>query len=133
MSGKRIDEYSVRVFYEDVDLGGIVYHSRYLNFCERARSDIFFSRGLSPVEGEHHFVAKRIEADYLSPGRFKDLLVVHTRLKEKTRASLTLTQTVYHEETMTRLFEMDILLVCLKGSRVSAIPPKMMALFEEGT
>lgn len=130
MNEERIGEYTVRVFYEDVDLGGIVYHSKYLNFCERARSDIFFSRGLSPVEGEYHFVAKHIEADFIAPAHFKDLLVVHTWLKSKTKASLTLSQTVYLQETMARLFEMDVHLVCLKGKKVSAVPLEMMKLFE---
>ncbi|MGD9625492.1 MAG: acyl-CoA thioesterase, partial [Arcobacter sp.] len=50
----------LRVYYEDTDAGGIVYHSNYLNFCERARSDVFFQKGFSPVLEGGHFVAKKI-------------------------------------------------------------------------
>jgi len=41
----------IRVYYEDTDTGGIVYHSKYLNFCKRARSELFFQRGIMPGEG----------------------------------------------------------------------------------
>ncbi|MGE4457522.1 MAG: hotdog domain-containing protein, partial [Arcobacteraceae bacterium] len=51
----------IRVYYEDTDTGGVVYHSNYLNFCERARSEAFFRLGMSPELSSGHFVAKRIE------------------------------------------------------------------------
>ena len=124
------NEYTVRVFYEDVDLGGIVYHSKYLNFCERARSDIFFSRGLSPVNDDYHFVVKHIDADFIASGRFGEQLIVYTRLLAKKRASFTLNQTVYEKKRKTKLFEMQLQLVCMKGQKVSAIPSGMLDLFE---
>lgn len=124
-------EYRVRVYYEDVDLGGIVYHSKYLNFCERARSELFFSRGRTPVEGEYHFVVKHIDASFKASARFSDLLVVQTQCLERRRASFSLRQRVMDEKREKTLFEMDVELVCLRGERVAAIPPGMLDLFED--
>jgi len=128
---KCVGDYRVRVYYEDVDLGGIVYHSKYLNFCERARSDIFFSRGASPVVGEYHFVVKHIDAAFRAPARFGQELLVRTYFVTRRHASFTLRQEVCDEGTGKTFFVMEVELVCLKGESVSAIPPGMLDLFTE--
>ncbi|MEA3372808.1 MAG: YbgC/FadM family acyl-CoA thioesterase [Campylobacterota bacterium] len=122
--------HDVRVYYEDVDLGGIVYHSMYLNFCERARSEIFFSVGRSPVEGEYHFVAKHIDADFVGSGKFGQTLQIQTTMRERKKASFLLRQEVFEVASMKKLFTMDIRLACMKGERVSAIPSGFLELFE---
>lgn len=99
----------IRVYYEDTDAGGIVYHSNYLNFCERARSQLFFDAGRSPVLEGGHFVAKHIEADYLKSAKLGDLLDVKTSLLEMKNASFTLLQEVFREGV--KLFEMRVVLV----------------------
>jgi len=101
----------IRVYYEDTDLGGVVYHSNYLNFCERARSELFFARGESPVLEEGHFVAKSLEADYIKPALFADMLEVKTELLSLKFASFTLRQSIYRGEE--KLFEMKIKLAYL--------------------
>jgi acyl-CoA thioester hydrolase len=101
----------IRVYYEDTDLGGVVYHSNYLNFCERARSELFFSRGQSPVLNEGHFVAKSLEAEYIRPALFGDILEVKTELLSLKYASFTLQQTIYRGEE--KLFAMKIKLAYL--------------------
>lgn len=101
----------IRVYYEDTDLGGVVYHSNYLNFCERARSELFFSKGRSPVLEEGHFVAKSLEADYIKPALFGDLLEVKTELLSLKFASFTLKQTICRGEE--KLFVMKIKLAYL--------------------
>lgn len=101
----------IRVYYEDTDVGGVVYHSNYLNFCERARSQIFFDAGRSPITAGGHFVAKSIKADYLKSAKFADLLEVKTVLKSMKNASFTLLQSVYRDEE--KLFVMEIQLVHL--------------------
>lgn len=98
----------IRVYYEDTDVGGVVYHSNYLNFCERARSEAFFSRGLSPVMQNGHFVVKDIHASYNSPAKLGDILHVRTSLVELKKVSFKLRQEVYRDEE--RLFEMEITL-----------------------
>ena len=112
---------NIRVYYEDTDVGGVVYHSNYLNFCERARSGLFFDAGRSPILDEGHFVAKHIEADYLKSAKFGDVVEVKTTLVELKNASFTLLQQVFRGEE--ELFKMTILLVYINFSgSVSKIP-----------
>ncbi len=101
----------IRVYYEDTDLGGVVYHSNYLNFCERARSELFFSKGKSPVLESGHFVAKSLEADYIKPALFADVLEVKTELISLKFASFSLRQSIYRGEE--KIFEMKIKLAYL--------------------
>jgi acyl-CoA thioester hydrolase len=98
----------IRVYYEDTDTGGIVYHSNYLNFCERARSDAFFERGLSPVLNGGHFVARKVVADYLLSARLGDLLDIQSTLVKMNGASFVLLQRIYKEGE--RIFELEITL-----------------------
>ena len=99
----------IRVYYEDTDTGGVVYHSNYLNFCERARSELFFKRGLSPVLQDGHFVAKRVEAEYIFSAKLGDELEIRTELITMSRASFELLQTIFKDEK--KIFELKILLV----------------------
>ena len=99
----------IRVYYEDTDTGGVVYHSNYLNFCERARSEAFFKRGLVPVLEKGHFVARKVMADFYFSAKLGDLLEIRTELLEMKAASFSLKQTIYKGEN--RIFELEILLV----------------------
>lgn len=121
-------EFNCKIYYEDVDVGGYCYHSKYLNFCERARSEIFFSQGSSPIQGDYHFVVKTIHADYKSPGLFGDDLTVSTSLIESRAASITLRQEIINQDK-TLLFTMDIVLVCMQNSKVAKIPQSFHNIF----
>ncbi|MDP3292813.1 MAG: YbgC/FadM family acyl-CoA thioesterase [Sulfuricurvum sp.] len=112
---------TIRVYYEDTDVGGIVYHSNYLNFCERARSQLFFDAGRSPILEGGHFVAKHIEADYLKSAKFADILEVKTTLIELKNASFTLLQEVFRANE--KLFSMRIVLVYIDFTgKIGKIP-----------
>ncbi|HEY9189315.1 MAG TPA: YbgC/FadM family acyl-CoA thioesterase [Sulfurovum sp.] len=110
----------IRIYYEDVDAGGICYHSKYLNFCERARSELFFSQGSSPIQGEYHFVVKHIDADFMASALFGDTVTVHTSVAEFKKASLIMFQEIVNQEGKL-LFRMHVTLACMKGNRVSKI------------
>ena len=57
----------IRVYYEDTDTGGIVYHTNYIKFCERARSEMFFERGMVPSQSdESGFVVRNLSANFLA-------------------------------------------------------------------
>jgi len=99
---------NIRVYYEDTDTGGIVYHSNYLNFCERARSETFFQRGLTPDMASGGFVVKKITANYIKPAKLGDLLEVKSSLNLLKAASFTLIQSVYKDDV--KLFEAEIVL-----------------------
>ena len=101
----------IRVYYEDTDLGGVVYHANYLNFCERARSELFFQAGVSPVLEAGHFVAKSLECDFIRPALFADELQVETRLEKLKFSSFSLVQRIYRGEE--KIFELKIRLAFL--------------------
>ena len=96
----------IRVYYEDTDTEGVVYHSNYLNFCERARSEAFFTKGLSPVLDSGHFVARKLEASYIASAKLGDELSITTRLLEMRAASFRLMQTIYRDDK--KIFELSV-------------------------
>ena len=98
----------IRVYYEDTDTGGIVYHSNYLNFCERARSDCFFKLGLTPELENGHFVARKLVADYFSGAKLGDELEIKTELLQMKAASFILKQSIFKGEV--KIFELSITL-----------------------
>lgn len=84
--------YPVRVFYEDTDAGGVVYHTSYLRFAERARTEMMRLLGIDHssliADDGVVFAVRRCEVDFLRPARLDDLLAVRTRLLEVHGASL---------------------------------------------
>lgn len=121
----------IRVYYEDTDCGGVVYHSNYLNFCERARSELFFKKGLSPHKENEFFVVKSLEADYITSAVFGDDLEVKTTLIEKKSASISLFQEIIREKDSKKLFTMKVKVVYLKNSKPSKIPAEMFEVFKD--
>ena len=100
---------TLRVYYEDTDTGGVMYHSNYINFCERARSEAFFERGMTPELDSGHFVARKLEADFLAPAKLGNLLEIKSELLEMKAASFRLKQTIYRDEK--KIFQLYITLV----------------------
>lgn len=117
----------IRIYYEDTDVGGVVYHSNYLKFCERARSELFFERGMSPILDEGAFVVRSLKADFFKPAVFGDLLDIKTEALEVKAASIALRQTVTRGEE--RLFEAEIRLAFVSGGKPSKIPSSVSAIF----
>lgn len=107
--------FQTRVYYEDTDMAGIVYYANYLKFIERARTE--WVRGLGVDQNRLKadegvvFAVRRVEADYVSPARFDDLLTVETRIAGVTPARLMLDQQVLRGET--RLFTARVTIVAL--------------------
>ena len=90
--------FPVRVYYEDTDAAGIVYHANYLRFAERARTEMMRAIGVesSALKGEQgvYFAVSRCAEDFVKPARLDDALEVHTRVTEIGRASLSAEQIV---------------------------------------
>jgi len=99
----------IRVYYEDTDVGGVVYHANYLKFCERARSDAFFNKGILPYNEKRHFFIKDLHAKYIKSAKLGDLLDVTSELIEIRTASFKLRQKVFLNGK--KLFKMDITIV----------------------
>ncbi len=98
----------IRIYYEDTDTGGVVYHSNYLNFCERARSEAFYEKGITPVLEGGHFVARRVIGDFFSSARLGDILEIKSELLQMKAASFSVKQVIY--KGTEKLFELEILL-----------------------
>ena len=107
--------FALRVYYEDTDLAGIVYYANYLKFIERARTEWVREIGIDQrrlkAEQGIVFAVRRVEADYLSPARFDDLLTVETAVDAVTSARMVLRQRVMRERIA--LFDARVTLVAL--------------------
>ena len=116
---------NIRVYYEDTDAGGIVYHTNYIKYCERARSEVFFQHEKIPNDGEKSgFVVRNINADFLGSAVLGDMLKVTTKLLKQKSASLVLLQSVLKEEKV--IFKMEITLVFVRNGRPKAIPENLL-------
>ena len=127
--GRAEGGFLARVYYEDTDLAGIVYHANYLKFIERARSEWVRERGIDQLalkaETGIVFAVRHLEAVYLSPARFDDILEMRTRLTALTGARIVLDQTVWRGDQC--LFEARVTLVCLSERGAVRIPVAVQA------
>jgi len=119
----------IRVYYEDTDAGGVVYHANYLKFCERARSELFFERGLSPEIDGGHFVVSQIEASFHSPAKLGDMLIVKNTIIDIKGASLRLKQEIFKEDK--KLFSITSTLVFVIDGKPCRLKPHTKALLDE--
>lgn len=118
----------IRVYYEDTDCGGVVYHSNYLNFCERARSELFFQKGLSPHNSDEFFVVRSATVNWIKSAVFGDLLEVKTKIVEKKAASIIMYQEIQRCNEV--LFTATFKLAFLKNFKPTKIPTQILDLFE---
>lgn len=126
------NDFNLRVYYEDTDTGGVVYHSMYLNFIERARSEIFFQNGISPIDNQYHFVVKEIHAKFLKSAKLGDELKVITEIVKMKNASIQLIQQIFlKNNTEVKLFEATVDVVCLNGNKISKIPNTFNNIFKQ--
>ena len=122
--------YPVRVYYEDTDAGGIVYHANYLRFAERGRTEALRDLGVPHAEmsalHDLFFMVRRIKVDYLAPARLDDSLVVETTTLAVGAATVELRQDVVRAEDEVLLARIDLQLVCgrISGQRPARIPPR---------
>lgn len=108
----------IRVYYEDTDAGGIVYHANYLRFAERARTEALRAMGFdqSALRAEYgiRFVVRKITCDYLRPAQLDDELYVTASTSEIGRSRFHMRQVVTRGDEL--LAEMDVVLVCIDES-----------------
>ena len=128
-------EFILRVYYEDTDLAGIVYYANYLKFIERARTE--WVRGLGVDQGRLRaeaglvFAVRRVEADYLHPAKFDDMLRVQTRVKAMTGVRIVLAQDVWRG--VEQLFAAVVTLVCLtKDGQAARLPAALRSVVSQG-
>lgn len=105
----------VRVYYEDTDMGGVVYYANYLKFIERGRSELVEELGLDQNKMREEdgivFVVTRVVADYLASARLDDRLEVVTEHRAASPARWVFDQEVWRDETL--VFKAEVTAVCM--------------------
>ena len=120
----------VRVYYEDTDSGGVVYHANYLKFYERSRTEMLRAMGYEQdvliVEKGIIFAVRSVEVEYLMPARFNDLLQVSCEVRLIKLASLVFEQSIYRDDAI--LSKATIRIACLdaKEMRPKKIPDDLL-------
>lgn len=119
--------FPVRVYYEDTDLAGIVYYANYLKFIERARSEWVRDLGIDQVQMKQDglvFAVRRVEADYHSPARYDDELVVETTMQTGSGVRLVVRQDVKRGEEL--LFSALVTIICMTAQGAVARLPAVI-------
>ncbi|SDI93186.1 tol-pal system-associated acyl-CoA thioesterase [Aliiruegeria lutimaris] len=123
--------HQLRVYYEDTDMAGIVYYANYLKFIERGRSEWVREIGVdqNALKEQHGlvFAVRRVEADYLSPGRMDDILIVETRLSEIGGARFVMDQKVLCDSRVLFTARVTVAVMNLEG-RPQRLPADIRAL-----
>ncbi len=128
-------QHKIRVYYEDTDAGGVVYHAGYLRFAERARTEALRDLGVPHAElvTLHGliFMVRRAKLDYLAPSRLDDSLTIATRLVSLHAASVVLRQTAMRDGSV--ICDAELTLVCVRQDNVrpARIPPRWRAALAE--
>ena len=115
--------FPIRVYYEDTDAGGIVYHANYLNFCERARTEYLRHLGIEQDLYLKHniaFVVRSMQIDFNSAAKFNDELEVATQVNRVKRASVEFSQVIYNKAQQV-VFTAEVRIACVDTSQMKAI------------
>jgi acyl-CoA thioester hydrolase len=130
--GAALFSWPVRVYYENTDAGGVVYHSNYVTFMERARTEFLRSLGveLGALERDEHvlFAVRSVAIDFRSPARLDDLLDVTVDIKDARPASLTFLQSVRRDGRVLCEGEVRVASISADHFKPVAIPPKLVDL-----
>ncbi len=126
--------YSIRVFYEDTDAGGIVYYANYLKFAERARTEWLRELGISQsilLEQNLAFVVRKVEMDNKASAKLDDLLTVTSIISNIRKASLVFSQQIFNQHQQL-LCEVDVLIasVNLQRGKPCAIPETILGALQ---
>ncbi len=124
--------FPIRVFYEDTDAGGVVYHSNFLNFCERARTEWLrhLTIGRERLQNEFGlmFVVRRATIDWRRPARLDDLLMVETRLSGMGKVRMSLTQTITRDGTLLATVTIEVVAVSVADFTPLLLPEELRRL-----
>ena len=129
-----IFEWNARVYFEDTDSGGVVYHANYLKFMERARTEWLRSLGLNQMklkqEYKMMFVVRKIDIQYKIPARFNDELLIQTDCVKTTDYSIMLKQNILRDKKI--VTEGGVEIVCINSDlfKPVRIPKKAKQLME---
>lgn len=126
---KQIFIWAVRIYYEDTDAGGIVYHANYLKFFERARTEMLRELGLSQnvltAEQQVIFAVRSAQVEYLQPARFDEQLQINTMISQLKSASIIFQQQLLREKALLSTATLRIACIDAKSMRPKIIPKNL--------
>jgi acyl-CoA thioester hydrolase len=126
-----MSKFQIRVYYEDTDFSGYVYHANYLKYCERARSGYLREVGVDQnamfAEGAA-FVVRKMDCEFLRPAKFDDVLDVETRLTSMSGARFELAQVVKRGEEALFTASVTVAIIDKRG-RPQRIPAPLADKF----
>ena len=125
----RVFDWPVRVYYEDTDSGGVVYHANYLKFMERGRTEWLRALGFEQdvLRDEHNvlFAVHSMNIIYHRPARFNEALLIRSRLEKASAVSMQFEQNIYRGEEL--LCEATVRIACLAADTFRPKPiPKFI-------
>ncbi len=127
-------DWSVQVYWEDTDAGGVVYHSQYLNFMERARTEFLRSLGLMQTKLRNDlgvlFVVRDIQIRFKKPAKFDDQLNVTTQLISVGRSLLAFEQNIYRGDEHLIAAKVDVVCIGSDSFKPVSIPETMACLLK---
>ena len=115
-----------RIYYDDTDAGGVMYHTNYIKYCERARSEMIFSENIIMDDENGYFLVKSLEANYIKPAILGDIIEIKTKLISLKKASAVLLQEIYLKGKI--IFNLSVTIVYMKKGKITAIPQEILAL-----
>ena len=125
---------TVRVYYEDTDFSGFVYHANYLRFLERGRTELLRTLAMGQAdlqrEADLIFVVRRMSLEFLKPARMDDLLTIVTRPSDLRGASMPLVQEVRRDDNL--LVRADVTVAAVRGGRAVRLPDALRRALGEG-
>ncbi len=130
-----IHGFDIRVYYEDTDLAGIVYYANYLKFIERARTEFLRELGIDQnglrADRKMVFAVRALEAEYLQPARFDDVIRVETSPRSVSGARIVLGQDIRRRGTL--LFRSMVTLAAVaENGRPTRIPARLRRALQAG-
>ena len=129
----RIFRFPVRVYYEDTDAGGVVYHARYLHFFERARTEYLrlleFSQQTLLQEQQSAFVVKSMAIDYRVPAKLDDYLIIETEVSAIKGATILFEQRLIRDTVILSKATVKVAYVDLGKMKPAAIPTEIKVAF----
>ena len=135
MAKGKVYSLPVRVYFQDTDAGGVVYHSNYLNFMERARTEWLRAHGYSNAglmkEFGMVFVVRSIKLDYLKPALLDDCLEVTAHINEIGRSRVSLIQSIMRGAEVLTKAEVHLVCVSLASFKPSSVPEVLRKQLEK--
>ena len=125
--------FQIKVYYEDTDATGRVYHSNYLNFLERARTEYFYNLGFNHKilfdKYDMYFVVKNINIEFKSPAFFEDILNIETSVLNHSKYKIIFKQLVYNNNNL--LIDSNVTIVGVNSEgKLIKIPNQLYKSFD---